>query len=760
MAKTLTGVQAALVIEAILLIFVTIKVTHTTALRMKYINIKYGEMHISGYNSCQINNNGNSQNIHVNGGEITLPGLYFGLVTYICDIDAGTIISKFICKECGVFCTYNEYIEGCEQTAFKMALGIIIGLLIATCLFLPILYFCNRKAHKILHDIVYWFYNRSDKHRLNKSAKIQKLTGLHSFPKLKEPKVLSDEKRVKLQAKRIQRKAKHFDIGHPMYKTTEVLPIVGNNSPTSSELNSGIDETKFMTEAEIMEDVKKSRQAMKRRKSNSSTSSLSTAAIGAAILLTHTIPANCCDKVMYLFSGNRICDDHGCNDVKTFTFQLRSGSTICFRDSNDVVTSYRITNMEYVDRYALQYYTQNYTIEHWTRWNCLGSGHCWDCESNFKHPDFKSLGEPEGFGCLVGPASCDNYCFRASACTFFHWHLKAEGTKYGVYERISRVWSATVVVERNGTISTNNLNANNPSLNLNDHDIHNANLPMTISSFMAEDLMVDDFVVVIDNAAYGVQASKKNQPAHEMIGDFQVDTYGKSQTFALSKLNIIQHNCKLSTQLQEPTISRLLRDKSKTKKYDNINFIMGKENLDVKTRVMGTVQVYTHGRDFQNVYVKKPECKIDLVMTYGCKACNELPYAVFQAYDIKEPGVLPYESNCTFTKNYLSCSQDPFSLTLNGNYPACTIFIPDLNITIKFDVDYKYLGTLSPMRLMSPKEGTLDAMISALFSGDVLSTIAKTTLIATLTSTVITMVVKVFQVFAAKKVEHDVETVP
>lgn len=56
-----------------------------------------------------------------------VPGLWFGLIHYLCDNDKGTLVSKLDCKPCSMFCTYNELIPDCASYALPLTLSLIGG---------------------------------------------------------------------------------------------------------------------------------------------------------------------------------------------------------------------------------------------------------------------------------------------------------------------------------------------------------------------------------------------------------------------------------------------------------------------------------------------------------------------------------------------------------------------------------------------------------------------------------------------------------
>lgn len=78
-----------------------------------------GLVHNAGYYECNYTNNGHMVTSH-NGQHIG--GLY-GLITYSSDNTIGYIMSKLECRPCGLYCSENELIEGCEQFMMSTMVG-------------------------------------------------------------------------------------------------------------------------------------------------------------------------------------------------------------------------------------------------------------------------------------------------------------------------------------------------------------------------------------------------------------------------------------------------------------------------------------------------------------------------------------------------------------------------------------------------------------------------------------------------------------
>ena len=148
--------------------------------------------------------------------------------------------------------------------------------------------------------------------------------------------------------------------------------------------------------------------------------------------------------------------------------------------------------------------------------------------------------------------------------------------------------------------------------------------------------------------------------------------------------------------------------------------------------------------------------ELDVALTYGCNACGDSPYIVFRAADIKEQGVVTYESNCTFKQQYISCNSEPYILELAENYKTCQLYIPSFNKTLIVDINYLFKGELSPLRIIISKDTPLEALKSLATDSSFVDTLTKTALTCTIIGTVNTILIKLTRIFMMTKVERQV----
>lgn len=120
--------------------------------------------------------------------------------------------------------------------------------------------------------------------------------------------------------------------------------------------------------------------------------------------------------------------------------------------------------------------------------------------------------------------------------------------------------------------------------------------------------------------------------------------------------------------------------------------------VDTERDIMPTLTIGIGNVNYKNLFVKPAKCRIDLSMTFGCTSCPVKPYALFESLNVESEGIVPFESNCTFSRLYLSCSLSPYILHIEDQNEVCLIDILSFNQTIIVKVDYKFLGSMTPTR--------------------------------------------------------------
>lgn len=82
------------------------------------ITVDYGRMVIKGYKNCNVSiNNNDKMEIYPGDNGYIHEGLVFGLVSWWCDNEYGSLVKNIECKDCGLYCTYNQQFDMCRTNA-------------------------------------------------------------------------------------------------------------------------------------------------------------------------------------------------------------------------------------------------------------------------------------------------------------------------------------------------------------------------------------------------------------------------------------------------------------------------------------------------------------------------------------------------------------------------------------------------------------------------------------------------------------------
>nr|WVD52799.1 GP [Wugcerasp virus 8] len=403
-----------------------------------------------------------------------------------------------------------------------------------------------------------------------------------------------------------------------------------------------------------------------------------------------------CDQTLFLNSNGKVCDKTDCQNIITYSFNLSPGRIICFRSSDNQIMSFEMADANLNYRYLLQYYTSTYDLDVTSVSNCKQAGLCYKehCYEGAHHDIFVSKNVTEGFSCDTEGLGCEDMCFHKYACTWYHWWISKVGTLVPVYLKSVSYWEFHLKVKFGNITSLKRFTTSTPTSDLISSQLFlKSNLPITVSSVMSETNHLLNHVIVDNNTVYEVSASDTNLPQSNKIGDLQISLSKIDMKIPNNDIRCKVYGCKAFCTTPEPAL-RAFRSTKKTKYYHRYS-IVDNNQIEVKIPTFMTGTINIGNVEFNHLFVEPSSCKINVIKTYGCTGCNKLPYAVMQATQIINPGVLKYDSNCTFNMPYLSCSPDYYIIVPTQHYSTCELYIPKTNITILLNFEYEFVGELS-----------------------------------------------------------------
>lgn len=440
-----------------------------------------------------------------------------------------------------------------------------------------------------------------------------------------------------------------------------------------------------------------------------------------AILAAIPNPIYACNQLLYLKSNGRVCYNNNCYDLSTYTLSIGDGETVCFNDLNNDRLSIKLDNLIHIVRYSKIYKTSDYTITNKMTWNCYGSGKCWygqQCGNGYMLITLEQNStNPHGYGCHFSTVSCNGMCTYGSSCVWYRWEIIPNTNNVAtIYHPISNLWESTLTVSYKGYSKKITLNTNNPRYDLNDifNKIMN-HMPIQITAVSYEKLYIRGSMVEHNLTYFNIDASPHNMPIENMIGDLQISTIDNTFTFYKKEIDCSTDSCVVKCLINEPSIRRLktnspymvdLRDISKITAF-------GEDWIAYRTRVAGHIGITFGNVELKELIVEKPHCMIDILMKYACTSCLEQPRIILSSSNIKKEGALPFDSNCTWNRDMLSCNYDLYEVIQISREKNCRITIPLINVTLDIDFEYEYRGSLTAMKSIKAETAIdiLDSMV-------------------------------------------------
>ncbi|XP_031624480.1 uncharacterized protein LOC116341510 [Contarinia nasturtii] len=655
------------------------------------INVKYGEVIVNGVNECTFEHRGDTYTYKSYDDNFSMKGkILFGMIEYNCENNTGVLVSYVECKPY-IFCMYNELFPKCRNTKAKYILGFTFGLSVVVSVYLILRFY--------RHSIQSWWRSiqtqNRDKKLMKKIEKHEKLTGT-TLPNVRfkeiHTKILNPEHVNKIKKKR-----------------DTFMSVRYNSIPHKASAAT----TKKVTTS----DKKINRNQIKKMSNSLALPPppprIYTQFSVIQILLIFGLLISLvggCDNKLYIKLDGRVCEENVCKDIKMASFPIQSGKSLCFIDTDNNELNIKIENSYYRAHYHHIYDTSDFelkmaTISH-CGWNCPEN----DCGLDVQNEIFKPLpNKVQGFTCET-KSTCFWPCVGGYSCTYTHWWLEPTGNVARVYEYTYRIWETEINIKYKGTDKTIKLNAHKPSYQIEVvHFSVDNNLPILLEYISGTDYHQPKNVIKDDNIYYLVEASELNFPETDKIGDYQIQIEGgnRSHFYNHNEIRCQADNCRSSCQTPEPKLRRFRNSK---KPNDNLFGFEYKDKhyIETKHKIRANLKIMIGNVDIANLKYEKANCDIEVVSSYGCIGCNQKPYIIIQANSIKQKGIIPFQSNCTFDQQYLSCSHEPYALEIEELDSYCYIFMPSLNKTIYIDTNIEFVRILNPSQPLTVSETPLE----------------------------------------------------
>lgn len=585
-----------------------------------------------------------------------ITSLLFGLIKYNCSGKTGVTISDPSCVSCQMYCPENDKIVGCQHTIFPIIASSIISLAV----FMTLL-FCIMKARPYIERKAnQWKYGRE----MQRQMRIRKEV-------------------IYLQGK-------------------ELL----SNNAREVVIESNSDNENNIDDAEALEQY----NDVANRRMSWASDYLPMAPLRPLAILSLLTLGLCCDETLFMTSDSKICTSNTCYDMMTYTFSLDYGSTVCFRTVDDGLMKFKLVDMHELYRYRAIYKTSDYKVQSEGYSNCKQSGKCdkEHCYDGAVGESFKNDTNSH-YTCKHEGLGCDFMCYHKYACTWIRWWIDPVGKTATVYVKDYSIWHMRMAVELNKIVQVIELNANNPKSKISATIGGNIiNIPIDVVALTKETKYTDGHILIDGYQIRHVDASSKNLPQKGRIGDLQIEL---SQNVHITQPDLAicsVAGCGVNCWVPQSALSRV-RD---TQVYTETELVeSNKFFATTRTKIMGNVKLNLGNVNFKSLYLEQASCKIDAVSSFGCLGCKTNPFVILKAYDVMQPGLLQFTSNCTFNRNQVSCSDEPYKLELLDTNTACYIHIPITNQTIFMNITINFYDKLTIPTMHYGKSTDLDYFI-------------------------------------------------
>nr|UHK03097.1 MAG: glycoprotein precursor [Sanya phasmavirus 2] len=723
---------------SLLVVFLTLAVFRdTTAVKGKF-SITFGKITVENFKECVIIGQ-DSQYVYNSSVDTSVPGLWFGLVSFTCDKVVGHEVSKFKCKDCGIYCPYNEYIEGCT-TSVPYWTGVTLGCIIGTLMCAISWCICGCYFPSIIDWAVYKLAKKRDRKAVKECMKLARLAKVTCTPDFKPIPAITDTRKARLERERSKvamRQGIEAALAASKQSTLKSHSIgAGGSAPRTQGTRLYPDTIMVLTVIFMI--------------------------LGVCIG---------CDTNIYLASENKLCVSKQCYDVSTFQMALTKGELMCFTDSKGYKFQVKITSIKIVKRYSLMYYTSEFDIDSRSQYECAANGDCkrgnYKCKAGYISPRYQSYHNYtlQGYSCSHASGYCSTrtFCIEDSVCVYYKWWVTPKGIHYPVYKETQSTWEIDFLLIHKTHSMTYRISTGKPYMNMADLvQTRLTKIPLVVNSVLYPHVYTDSHLIVVGREAYFVSASQRNMPNHNNLGDFQISLDTKEESIDTSMIQCEVSGCVATCTAPESKLRRMLDNLPQFPKALDYVTLYNDDTLEARIQVEGSATTTIGNIKVDSLMIDTPSCKLSVIMTYGCKSCTDLPSVIIGASDIKKGGSVPFASNCTFDTEILSCNEEPIKLILKETAASCYLTAPSLNQTLSFNIEYKYLGHLSPTLIMSTQDTALGALKHILTTDDFINMISTTAIYFSIMGTITTISIRAMTIYYYRKTSNDIrmQTLP
>lgn len=435
------------------------------------------------------------------------------------------------------------------------------------------------------------------------------------------------------------------------------------------------------------------------------------------ILAISVSTSDACDYTFYLKSSNKLCKDKHCNELMHGLITLKNGQESCFINDDGTTDILKLHSLSKIIRYEKIYKACEPNVK------IVQDSMCWHskaCNNDDCHPhtyekhrfqDVKGNTSDSIYtGCMI-QGLCGDTCFFGNShrCLYGLVEVYPKNCKQ-VYKLESYTWEAHILRSQGVTVTDIIVRGDSPTF-----FEPFKGLVISVSENAIEPIG-STVVELTDSTFIDIEVSPIGQPIKGLVGDYQLSDDG-STTYDMNNIVCKSTMCSLVCDTQSPMDQLAKYFKYPDSTFTGVNSAEG--GLIRRKPMSGIVNVVTVMNASDTLKLDTPTCDITNTYAYACTGCS-LPSSVgFVASDIKQTGIMQFNSNCSFSQDYLMCQKTKYELKVVGSPEYCSLSFVDekprnLNYTFVIKIEYTFTGQLYKLNYIQSSSNNVQDIQSSL----------------------------------------------
>jgi hypothetical protein len=266
-----------------------------------------------------------------------------------------------------------------------------------------------------------------------------------------------------------------------------------------------------------------------------------------------------------------------------------------------------------------------------------------------------------------------------------------------VYQKTTTGWQAQFRASYKNSTTTVYLTSENPMEHIYAEDWKHS-LPVVAHAPVKHTLHTLEHMIKFNSMYYYTHANPLNGVAKGYIGEYQISMDQKTRVYDIANVMCEARKCKSNCFTTTSALQRFEKSLAEQTKPETI-FPMTDKTVCTLNSVAGSVSLMVATDKLKGLDVTPPMCIFEQINSYACTGCSELGYVTIAAKYVENPGILSFNSNCTFQLSYVACQSAPFILPFSGELGICSLYFPAINFTMIVTINSVFKGDLVPIKL-------------------------------------------------------------